>query len=276
MLEVRDLRKRFGGVRAVDGVSLRVLPGQTVSVIGPNGSGKTTLFNLIAGQIRPDAGEVRLGGEATTGLPAEKMAERGLGRTFQNGRVFGNMSVEENVLLGRYTRLRAARPLAPLRGVPVLRWLPLVAETLQALVRPPAARREEAAQRDAVTRQLGRFGERLLPRREAPAFSLSYANRRRTEIARALAMEPRLLLLDEPTAGMNPTETAEVLDQIKELRAQGQSILLIEHKLDLVMALSDHVVVLDQGQIIAAGPPAAVQRDERVVAAYLGRREALW
>ncbi len=274
VLEVRGVSKRFGGVQAVNDISFAIVPGQTISIIGPNGSGKTTLFNLISGVLRPDAGEIRLGGEATTGWPADRIAERGLARTFQNGRVFGNMTVRENVMLGGYTRLRAARPLARWRHLPLLRWAPLVAETALALVQPPAVRREASAQIAEARQELSRFGERLLPRQDHPAYSLSYANRRRTEIGRALAMQPRVLLLDEPTAGMNPTETAEVLDQIQVLRRQGQTILLIEHKLDLVMTLSDQVIVLDQGQIIASGAPSAIQRDERVVEAYLGRRQA--
>jgi ABC-type branched-subunit amino acid transport system ATPase component len=272
LLAVRHLRKRFGGVQAVDDISFTLLPGQTIGVIGPNGSGKTTLFNLLSGVIRPDAGEVVLAGQPTTGWAPERLAELGLARTFQNGRVFGNSSVRENVLLGQYSRLRAARPLAGLRHLPLARWLPLVAETALALAQPPSVRREAREQEAEVDRQLARFGGRLAPRRDHLAYTLSYANRRRTEIARALAMQPSLLLLDEPTAGMNPTETAEVLGQIAELKAAGQAMLLIEHKLDLVMSLSDLVLVLDHGQVIARGTPAEIQADERVIAAYLGHR----
>jgi ABC-type branched-subunit amino acid transport system ATPase component len=271
LLEVRHLEKHFGGVRAVDDVSFKVYPGQVVSIIGPNGSGKTTTFNLLSGQLEADAGSVLLAGRPLDRLSPDRIAAAGVARTFQNGRVFGNMTVEENLLVGLHTRLSAERPLAALRNPPLVRWLPLLAETAIALFRPPAARREEAAARTAVERQLARFGERLLPRREQYAYSLSYANRRRTEIGRALALGPRLLLLDEPTAGMNPTETREVLEQIAQLQREGQTVLLIEHKLDLVMTLSDHVIVLDNGRVIAAGKPAAVQANPAVVEAYLGR-----
>jgi branched-chain amino acid transport system ATP-binding protein len=275
LLEVRDLVKTFDAVRAVDGVSFIIRPGQTVSLIGPNGSGKTSMINLISGVLRPTSGQVLLDGKQMSGSRVERIAELGIARTFQNGRVFGNMSVRDNVLVGMHTQLKAARPFPALRHIPVLRWISLLAETGVALVRPPSVRREEQQVLAEVHRQLERFGQRLLPREEQLAYTLSYANRRRTEIARALALRPRLLLLDEPTAGMNPTETAEVLEQLLELRAQGQTILLVEHKLDLVMKLSDHVLVMDSGKLIAQGSPEEVQTDERVIEAYIGRRRSL-
>jgi branched-chain amino acid transport system ATP-binding protein len=275
LLEVRDLVKTFDAVRAVDGVSFTIQPGQTVSLIGPNGSGKTSMINLISGVLRPTSGQVFLDGKKISGSRVERIAELGIARTFQNGRVFGNMSVRDNVLVGMHTQLKAARPFPSLRHIPVLRWISLLAETGVALVQPPGVRREEQSLLAEARQQLERFGQRLLPREEQLAYTLSYANRRRTEIARALALRPRLLLLDEPTAGMNPTETAEVLEQLLELRAQGQTILLVEHKLDLVMKLSDRVLVMDSGKLIAQGTPEVVQTDERVIEAYIGRRRSL-
>ena len=276
LLAIRGLRRHFGGVAAVDGVDLDVAPGEILSVIGPNGAGKTTLFNVITGLIRPDAGEVSFAGRPIAGVRADRIAELGIARTYQNQRVFANLSVRENVLLGAHRRLVAARSLGRVsldaRGNPLLSGVGLVLETAQALLRPASVRAEEVHLDGEIDEILAIFGDRLLPRKEEYANNLSYANRRRTEIARALAARPSLLLLDEPTAGMNPSETAELTDQIRRIRERGITIMLIEHKLSLVMAISDRVIVMDYGKKIADAPPAAVAVDPAVVEAYLGRR----
>jgi branched-chain amino acid transport system ATP-binding protein len=262
LLQVRGLQRHFEGVTAVAGIDLDVAEGELVSIIGPNGAGKSTLFNLISGLDRPDAGSVHFAGADVTGARPEKLAALGLARTFQHGRVFANMSVLDNVLVGAHTRLHRVRPGTPLLG-PML-------ELLYAAVRQGAVRAEEKALHADAEKILALFGDRLLPRKENPAYSLSYANRRRVEIARALALRPRLLMMDEPTAGMNESETAEMQEIVAGLKSRGQTILLIEHKLEMVMRLSDRVIAMDDGRRIAEGPPIAVRNDPAVIEAYLG------
>jgi branched-chain amino acid transport system ATP-binding protein len=267
-LMVEGLGKRFGGLAALTGVSLTLHEGETVSIIGPNGAGKTTLFQIVAGAERPDEGQIRLDGHRIDGLSPDQIASRGIARTFQNGRVFGNLSVLENILLGAHARLQAEMGAAG--GGPRAIWGAL-RETALAIMQPRRLRHVEARLVEEAKEILALFGDRLLPRLHQPAYSLSYANRRRTELARALALRPRLLLLDEPTAGMNPTETAEMQDVIRQLRDRGQTILLIEHKIDLVMAVSDRVVALESGHVLVQGDPDVVRRDRRLVEAYVGR-----
>jgi branched-chain amino acid transport system permease protein len=251
LLEIRGLAKSFGGIRAVRGLDLDVMPGTIVGIIGPNGSGKTTFFNLITGLTKPDGGKVLLQGEDVTGLVAHEIVERGIARTFQNLRLFANMTLLENALVGTHSRTRTG--------------------ALGAVFRPPRVVREEKAARARVLEVIALFGNRLMPRIQHLAKTLSYANRRRLEIARALVSEPVLLLLDEPTAGMNPTETLELTDQIRHLRDRGVTVLMIEHKLAVVNEIADKVIVFDHGEKIAEGTPKEVHSNREVLRAYLGR-----
>ena len=251
LLNVRGVTVRYGGLVALNGVDIAVPVGGVVAVIGPNGSGKSTLFNVITGLTEAASGSIRFADAEITHLPPHEILRRGVARTFQNIRLFSNLTVMENVLIGQHARLKTG-PIA-------------------AVLRPPGTRAEEKAALTWVDQLLTVFGNRLTPRLHQVVSGLSYANRRRTEIARALASRPRILLLDEPTAGMNPAETLELADQIKALNDLGLTILLIEHKLDVVTRLADTVYVLDHGEVIAQGTPDAVRNDPEVLRAYLGR-----
>ncbi|WP_418969065.1 ATP-binding cassette domain-containing protein [Alloscardovia omnicolens] len=272
VLRVRELKKSFDGLKAVDNVSFNLHRGEVISLIGPNGSGKSTTINLISGFLEPDDGLIDINDQAVAGLPAAEVAERGLARTFQNGRVFGSLTVQENIALGYHKKLSASRPLAAVQHLPVVRWLSLLAETASALVTTPAVKREKKDVNLRIEREIDYYRERLGSRVHDATYTLSYANRRRTEIARAHISEPEILLLDEPTAGMNQSETAEVLQQLLYLKEQGHTILLVEHKMDLVATVSDRVIAMDGGKIIAMGTPDEVRNNPQVVEAYLGKK----
>jgi branched-chain amino acid transport system ATP-binding protein len=252
LLELRELSMSFGGLRVIDDLNLQVAEHEIVSIIGPNGAGKTTVFNLITGGFRPDSGDILLDGQSLIGLQSHKITQRGVARTFQTLRLFLNMTVKENVMAAQYGKTKAT----------------IVEQMLQL----PRARREEREINAFAEEKLAFFGERLMGYRwNQPAYSLSYANRRRLEIARATATRPRILLLDEPAAGMNPVETHEITQLIGKLRDEGgYTILLIEHDMHVVEGISDRVVALDHGVKIAEGSFEAVATDPRVVEAYLG------
>ncbi|HUZ14910.1 MAG TPA: ABC transporter ATP-binding protein [Gaiellaceae bacterium] len=256
ILELRGLNVAFGGLKAVDGLDMHIEEKEIVSLIGPNGAGKTTVLNLITGVATPDSGDILLGGESVLGLAPHKINQKGIARTFQSLRLFLNMTVKENVMAAQYGHTRAT----------------IVEQMLQL----PRARREEREINAFAEEKLGFFGERLMGYRwNQPAYSLSYANRRRLEIARATATRPRLLLLDEPAAGMNPVETHEIAELIGKLRDEGgYTILLIEHDMHVVETISDRVVALDHGVKIAEGTFEQVATDPRVVEAYLGTKAA--
>ena len=250
-LVVRGVVVRFGGLVALNKVDLTVPAGAVVAVIGPNGSGKSTLFNVITGLVQAQAGSITFDGAELLGLKPHVILDRGVARTFQNIRLFPTLTVLQNVLVGEHARLRTG--------------------PIGAVFRTARVRREERVARARAIDIIALFGNRLTPRIAQAVGALSYANRRRVEIARALASRPRILLLDEPTAGMNPAETLELAEQLKVLRGLGLTILLIEHKLDVVTQLADTVVVLDHGDKIAEGKPAEVRRNDEVLKAYLGR-----
>jgi branched-chain amino acid transport system ATP-binding protein len=256
LLELRGVAKAFGGLAVVSELDLHVDEGEIVSVIGPNGAGKTTVFNLITGLYRPDSGDVLLDGANLVGLPPHVITARGIARTFQTLRLFLNMTVKENVMAVQYGRTKAT--------------------VVESIFRLPRARREEREMNQLAEQKLAFFGQRLIGYRwDQPAYSLSYANRRRLEIARATATEPRILLLDEPAAGMNPVETHEMTELIGKLREEGgYTILVIEHDMHVVEGISDRVVALDHGVKIAEGSFDSVATDPRVVEAYLGLRRA--
>jgi branched-chain amino acid transport system permease protein len=250
-LEIRDVTVKFGGLVALNAINITLPAGGVVAVIGPNGSGKSTLFNVITGLVEAQSGSIKSYGVELLGLLPHQILELGVARTFQNIRLFPNLSVLENVLIGQHARLSSG-PFA-------------------SVLHTPHNRAEEARALTWVSNILAMFGNRLTPRAAQAVGGLSYANRRRVEIARALASRPKILLLDEPTAGMNPAETLELAEQIKSLHDLGLTILIIEHKLDVVTKLADHVIVLDHGDKIAEGTPDVVRRDEQVLTAYLGR-----
>jgi branched-chain amino acid transport system ATP-binding protein len=253
LLEARGATKRFGGLVAVNELDFEMEAGSIVSVIGPNGAGKTTFFNCIAGFYRIDEGTITFDGTAIHGLPPDKIAHLGISRTYQNIRLFNTMTAIENVLVGQHHHMSAT-------------WMASV-------LRTPGTRREEREASEEARRLLRFVG--LQGRGDFQANKLAYGDQRRLEVARALANRPRLLLLDEPTAGMNPAETAEMTLLIRRLRDDlGLSILLIEHEMRVVMGISERITVLDYGEKIAEGTPAEIRSNQRVIEAYLGRGSA--
>ena len=254
MLQAIGMGKAFGGLAAVQNIDFHIDQGEVVGVIGPNGAGKSTFFNLITGIYKPTSGKIYVEGKDVTGKRPDAVLRAGVARTFQNIRLFQEMTVLENVLVGYHSRLRSR----------------LIGDILKL----PHTRREEEEARRRAFEILRFFGDRLLPHSYELARNLAYADRRLLEIGRALASQPKVLLLDEPTVGMNPAETENAIRIISRIRRQGMTIVLIEHKLNVVMSMSDRVVCLDYGEKIAEGTPREIQTNEQVIEAYLGRKAA--
>ena len=252
LLQITNLSKYFGGLPALSAVSFRAAKGQVTALIGPNGAGKTTLINCLTGVIRPDQGEIRFDGANLAGLPAHRIARLGVSRTFQNLRIFPRLAVLDNVLCGLTAQAGDSM--------------------FQALLRPPGLRHRERRLRLAALEILDTFG--LADKADLPAGVLPYGDKKRLEMARAFVSQPVLTLLDEPVAGLNPEETARIAGLIRQLRLSGKTMVLVEHDMELVMGVADHVVVLDGGSRIAAGSPAEVRTNPLVLEAYLGRMSA--